>query len=128
MPSASSRRLSDITEMVGNVADIVNVLSSCPPATCVHKGASLPALGGPGGNGVKLRRDRHEPEVDLRQRRQPAGLAGLAGLVPAAGALGLALVAAAGAHGHQAAVKGDLEGQVGGEAGEAVRGKMSRSR
>src|SRR5260221_7879594 len=110
MPSASSRRLSDITEMVGNVADIVNVLSSCPPATCVHKGASLPALGGPGGNGVKLRRDRHEPEVDLRQRRQPAGLAGLAGLVPAAGALCLAPGAAARGPRPHASGKGEFDG------------------
>ena len=79
-------------------------------------------------NGIKLSGDGHQPEDDPGQRGQPGGLAGLAGLVPAAGPLGLALVAAAGALGHEVAGEGDLEGQVGGEVVEAVRGKSIRSR
>ncbi len=50
------------------------------------------------------------------------------GLVPAAGPFGLAFVAAAGPPGHEVAGEGDLEGQVGGEVAEAVRGKSIRSR
>jgi len=79
-------------------------------------------------NDIKLRRDGHQPEYDLGQRDQPAGLAGLAGLVPAAGALGLALVTPSGPRGHQVAVVGDLEGQVGCELVKALRGKRIRSR
>ena len=79
-------------------------------------------------NDIKLNRDGHQPEDDLGQRDQPGGLAGFAGLVPAAGAFGLALVAAAGPSRDQVALAGDLEGQVGGEAVQAVRGKSIRSR
>jgi hypothetical protein len=60
--------------------------------------------------------DWHEPEDGPGQRGQPGGLAGFAGLVPAARALGLPLVAAAGPQGDQVAGEGDLEGQVGGQA------------
>src|ERR1019366_9920320 len=66
--------------------------------------------------------DRHQPEDDSGQ---PGGLAGFAGLVPAAGALGFALVAAAGPPGDEVAGEGDLEGQVGCEVAEALRGKAS---
>jgi len=79
-------------------------------------------------NGIKLRWYRHQPEDDLRERGQQGRLAGLAGLVPAAGAFGLALVAAARASWHEVAVEGDLEGQVGGELVKPVRGKSFRGR
>jgi hypothetical protein len=49
--------------------------------------------------------------------------AGLADLVPPAGALGFAGVAASWPSGYQVAMEGDLEGQVGDEITEAVRGK-----
>jgi hypothetical protein len=77
-------------------------------------------------NDIKLSGDRHQPEDDPGQRGQPGGLAGFAGLVSAAGALGFALVAAARAAGDEVTGEGDLEGQVGGEAGG--QGKSIRSR
>jgi transposase-like protein len=79
-------------------------------------------------NGVKLSGNGHQPEDDLGERGQPGALAGFGSLVPAAGALGLAVVPAAGALGYEVAREGDLEGQVGGEVVEAVRGKSIRSR
>ena len=79
-------------------------------------------------NDIKLRRDWHQPENDPGQRGQPGCLARFPGLVAAAGPLGLALVAAARAPGDEVALEGDLEGQVGGEVAEAVRGKSFRSR
>src|SRR5260221_14107097 len=82
----------------------------------------------PRANGVKLRRDWQQPEVDLGERGQPAGLPGLSGLVPAAWPFGLAGVAAARALRHEVAVEGDLEGQVGEGLAELVRGKRSRDR
>ncbi len=82
----------------------------------------------PSPNDIKLSGDRHQPEDDPGQRGQPGGLAGFAGLVPAAEALGLALVAAAGPFGDQVALAGDLEGEVFGALGQAVRGKSIRSR
>ena len=90
--------------------------------------AVLTVLASPWSNGIKLSRYGHQPENDPGQRRQPGGLAGLPGLVPAAGPLGLALVAAAGPPGHEVAGECDLEGQVGGEVVKAVRGKSIRSR
>ena len=86
----------------------------------------VPAAAGP--NDIKLSGDGHQPEDDPGQRGQPGGLAGFAGLVPAAGALGLALVTAARPPGDEIAGEGDLEGQVGGEVVEAIRGKSIRSR
>ena len=50
----------------------------------------------PATNDIKLSREGHQPEDDPGQRGQAGGLAGFAGLVPAARALGLAFVAAAG--------------------------------
>ena len=79
-------------------------------------------------NGIKLMWGWHQPEDDPGQRRQPGSLAGLAGLVPASGPFGLALVAAAGPQRDEVAVEGDLEGEVGGEVAEALRGKSIRSR
>ena len=79
-------------------------------------------------NDIKLSRDGHQPENNPGQRGQAGGLAGFAGLVPAAGALGLAFVAAAGAGGYEVAGEGDLEGQIGGDVVEVVRGKSIRSR
>ena len=79
-------------------------------------------------NDIKLGGDRHQPEYDLGQRGQPGSLAGFAGLVAAAGAFGFPLVAATRPPGDEVAVEGDLEGQVGGEVSEAVRGKSFRSR
>ena len=79
-------------------------------------------------NDIKLGGDGYQLEYDLCQRGQPGGLAGFAGLVAAAGPFGFPLVAAAGPPGDEVAVEGDLEGQVGGEVSEAVRGKSFRSR
>jgi hypothetical protein len=79
-------------------------------------------------NDIKLNRNGHQPEEDPGQRGQPGGLAGFAGLVPAAGAFGLALVAASRPQRDEVAGAGDLEGQVGGEVVQAVRGKSIRSR
>ena len=77
---------------------------------------------------LSLRGDRHQPEDDLRQGREPGGLAVLAGLVPAPGALGLAFVAASGAVRDEVPAVGDLGGQVGGELVKLLRGKSIRSR
>ena len=79
-------------------------------------------------NGIKLSWNRHQPEDDFRQRRQPGRLAVLAGLVAASGALGLAFVAASGAARNEMTVVGDLSGQVGGELVKELRGKSIRSR
>jgi hypothetical protein len=79
-------------------------------------------------NDIKLIGDRHQPENNPGQRGQLGGLAGFPGLVPAARPLGLALVASAWALGHEVAGEGDLEGQIGGEAIEVLRGKSIRSR
>ena len=85
--------------------------------------ASMPEV-----NGIKLSWNRHQPEDDFRQRRQPGRLAVLAGLVAASGALGLAFVAASGAARNEMTVVGDLSGQVGGELVKELRGKSIRSR
>ena len=77
---------------------------------------------------LSLSGDRHQPEDDLRQGREPGGLAVLAGLVAAPGALGLAFVAASGAARDEVAAVGDLGGQVGGELVKELRGKSIRSR
>ena len=82
----------------------------------------------PNPNGIKLSWNRHQPEDDFRQRRQPGRLAVLAGLVAASGALGLAFVAASGAARNEMTVVGDLSGQVGGELVKELRGKSIRSR
>ena len=79
-------------------------------------------------NGVKLSGNRHQPEDDRRQGREPGGLAVLAGLVPAPGALCLAFVTASGAGRDEVAVVGDLGGQAGGELVKLRRGKSIRSR
>ena len=86
------------------------------------------AQAGPCPNGVKLRGNRHQPEDDLGQRREPGGLAVLAGFVAASGALGLAFVAASGAGRDEVPVVGDLGGQAGGEFVKEGRGKSIRSR
>jgi hypothetical protein len=77
---------------------------------------------------LSLSGDRHQPEDDLRQGREPGGLAVLAGLVPAPWALGLAFVAAAWPARDEVAVPGDLGGQVRGELVKERRGKSTRSR
>ena len=79
-------------------------------------------------NGFKLSGNRHQPEDDLGQRREPGGLAVLAGLVAASGALGFSFVAASRAARDEVAVPGDLGGQVGGELVKERRGKSIRSR
>src|ERR1017187_1817152 len=79
-------------------------------------------------NDIKLGWDWQQPEDDPGQRGQAGGVAGFAVLVPAAGPLGLALVAAAGPPGDEVAVEGDLEGEVGSEVAEVLRGKSIRSR
>src|SRR6266487_3468945 len=79
-------------------------------------------------NGIWLRWYRYQPESDNGERGEPGCLAGLAGFVPAAGALGLAGIAASWPLRHQVPPAGDLEGQVGDEFAEAVRGKRSRGR
>ena len=86
------------------------------------------ALACPGPNGFKLSGNRHQPEDDLGQRREPGGLAVLAGLVAASGALGFSFVAASRAARDEVAVPGDLGGQVGGELVKERRGKSIRSR
>ena len=58
---------------------------------------------------------------------EAGGLAGFPGLVTAARPLGGALVTTAGPGGHEVAGEGDLEGQVGGEIVETVRGKSIRT-
>jgi hypothetical protein len=82
----------------------------------------------PGPNDIKLGWGWQQPEDDPGQRGQAGGVAGFAVLVPAAGPLGLALVAAAGPPGDEVAVEGDLEGEVGSEVAEVLRGKSIRSR
>ena len=79
-------------------------------------------------NDIKLGWGWQQPEDDPGQRGQAGGVAGFAVLVPAAGPLGLALVAAAGPPGDEVAVEGDLEGEVGSEVAEVLRGKSIRSR
>ena len=79
-------------------------------------------------NGVKLSGNGEQPELDHGQWRQPGRLAAFARLVPAAGPLGLAGVAAAGPLGHQAAVEGDLEVQVGEGLFKLLRGGKTQGR
>ena len=94
---------------------------------CCGRFTTFTAMRGPA-NGVKLRRDGHQPEFGHGERCQPRALAGLAGLVPAACPLGLAGVAAAGPSADEVARAGDLEGQVGEELVKAGRGKRNPGR